>query len=53
MDNLKDFNVLGTLPFSEKVRESDLMHYSPCTSDENFRSVIEEIAEKIKNSING
>ncbi len=50
-DNLKDFKILGELPFSEKVRESDLKNYSPCVSDNKFKSAIEDIAEKINNSI--
>jgi CO dehydrogenase maturation factor len=51
MANLKDFNVLGVLPFSEKVRESDLMNYSPCVSDDDFKSAIEEIAGRINRSV--
>jgi CO dehydrogenase maturation factor len=51
MANLKDFNVLGVLPFSEKVRESDLMNYSPCVSDDDFKSAIEEIAGQINRSV--
>ena len=45
--NLKDFKVLGELPYSEKVRESDLRNYSPCVSDDNFRLAIEKIADKL------
>ncbi len=50
-DNLKDLKILGELPFSEKVRESDLKNYSPCVSDNKFKSAIEDIAEKINSSI--
>ncbi|MHB1377422.1 MAG: ATP-binding protein [Candidatus Humimicrobiaceae bacterium] len=46
-NNLKDFKVLGELPYSEKVRESDLRNYSPCVSDDNFRLAVEKIAGKI------
>jgi CO dehydrogenase maturation factor len=46
-NNLKDFKVLGELPYSEKVRESDLKNYSPCVSDDNFRLAVEKIADKI------
>ncbi|MCX6347861.1 MAG: carbon monoxide dehydrogenase accessory protein CooC [Actinobacteria bacterium] len=46
-NNLKDFKVLGELPYSEKVRESDLRNYSPCVSDDNFRLAVEKIAEKV------
>lgn len=46
-NNLKDFKVLGELPYSEKVRESDLRNYSPCVSDDNFRLAVEKIAGKL------
>ena len=46
-NNLKDFKVLGELPYSEKVRESDLRNYSPCVSDDSFRFAVEKIAEKV------
>ena len=46
-NSLKDFKVLGELPYSEKVRESDLRNYSPCVSDDNFRLAVEKIAEKV------
>ena len=46
-NNLKDFKVLGELPYSEKVRESDLRNYSPCVSDDNFRLAVEKIASKL------
>ncbi len=45
--NLKDFKIIGELPYSDKVRESDLQNYSPCTYDETFKDAIESIAEKI------
>ncbi len=45
--SLKDFNVLGELPFSQKVKDSDLKNYSPCYSDTNFQNAIASIAEKI------
>lgn len=45
---LKDFDILGYLPYSEKVRNSDLENISPCKSDDNFRQAIEEIAKKIE-----
>ena len=50
-NNLKDFNILGELPYSEKVRESDLRNYSPCVSDDNFRLEVEKIAGKIDDLI--
>ena len=46
-NNLTDFKVLGELPYSEKVRESDLRNYSPCVSDDNFRLAVEKIAGKL------
>ncbi|MHB1253101.1 MAG: ATP-binding protein [Candidatus Humimicrobiaceae bacterium] len=46
-NNLKDFKVLGELPYSEKVRKSDLKNYSPCVSDDDFRLAVEKIADKI------
>ena len=46
-NNLKDFKVLGELPYSEKVRESDLRNYSPCVSDDDFRLAVEKIADKV------
>jgi len=51
LENLKEFEVLGELPYSEKVRESDLKNYSPCTSDEKFANAIEKIANKIDSII--
>jgi CO dehydrogenase maturation factor len=50
-DNLTSFEILGELPYSEKVRESDLKNYSPCASDLKFKSAIEEIAKKINKFI--
>jgi CO dehydrogenase nickel-insertion accessory protein CooC1 len=46
-DNLKEFEILGELPYSEKVRRSDLNNYSPCVSDSEFKEEIEKIALKI------
>jgi CO dehydrogenase maturation factor len=51
LESLKEFEVLGDLPYSEKVRESDLKNYSPCTSDEKFANAIEKIANKIDSII--
>ena len=51
-ESLKDFEILGELPYSEKVRESDLKGYSPCNADENFQKAIIEIAKKIKKILN-
>ncbi|MCG2789700.1 MAG: hypothetical protein L6405_07125 [Actinomycetia bacterium] len=50
-ESLKDFEVLGELPYSDKVRQSDLKNYSPCASDVKFYKKIEEIANKIKEFI--
>jgi CO dehydrogenase maturation factor len=46
-DNLGDFVILGKLPYSDRVRESDLKHFSPCGADEKFKKSIEEIATKL------
>lgn len=46
-EKLKDFNVLGKMPYSEKVRTSDLENLSPCDSDPNFKKSIEEIAANL------
>jgi len=46
-DNLGDFKILGKLPYSEKVRESDLKYSSPCNADNKFEKSIEEIAAKL------
>ncbi|MFZ3085117.1 MAG: carbon monoxide dehydrogenase accessory protein CooC [Candidatus Hydromicrobium sp.] len=46
-DNLGDFVILGKLPYSDRVRESDLKHFSPCDADEKFKESIEEIATKL------
>lgn len=43
-ENLGDFVILGKLPYSEKVRESDLSSSSPCDADREFRESIEKIA---------
>ena len=50
-NSLENFDILGELPYSEKVRESDLKNYSPCILDNNFRLAIEKIADKISTSI--
>lgn len=47
-ENLEGFKVLGIMPYSDSVRESDLKDYSPCDSDSNFTAKIEEIALKLK-----
>ena len=47
-ENLKEFKVLGIMPYSDSVRESDLKNYSPCDSDSNFSKKIEEIASKLE-----
>ncbi len=44
---LTGFSILGQMPYSEKVRESDLGFFSPCEADEKFKKAIMEIAEKI------
>ncbi|MBA7510187.1 hypothetical protein ES705_02162 [subsurface metagenome] len=51
-DNLGDFVILGKLPYSDRVRESDLKHFSPCGADEEFKKSIEEIANKLDKYIN-
>lgn len=50
-DNLGDFIILGKLPYSESVRESDLKHFSPCGADEKFTKSIEEIAARLNKYI--
>ena len=40
--------MLGELPYSEKVRESDLKHFSPCDADGDFKKAITGIAEKLR-----
>ena len=49
--NLMDFEVLGELPYSDRVRESDLKNFSPCTADEKFKSAVTKIAENIKRKV--
>ncbi len=44
---LADFTVLGQMPYSEKVRESDLGFFSPCQADKTFQDSIAEIGKKI------
>jgi CO dehydrogenase maturation factor len=46
--NLADFNVLGIMPYSENVRESDLRQLPPCEADMAFAGKIEEIALKLQ-----
>ncbi len=46
-EKLKGLAVLGELPYSEKVRESDLKHFSPCDADQDFKKAIAGIAEKL------
>ncbi len=46
-DSLGDFTVLGKLPYSDKVRESDLGHFSPCNASEIFTKLIQDIAVKL------
>ena len=45
--SLMDFTVLGSLPYSEKVRLSDLQNISPCDYDDTFKKAIEDIAMSI------
>jgi len=42
--NLSDFAILGELPYSEKVRESDIKYFSPCDADEKFKEAVQKIA---------
>lgn len=51
--NLKDLRLIGVLPYSEGVRDSDLKSLSPCNVDKRFSSAIEEIATKIEEEIEG
>ncbi|MCL4377463.1 MAG: carbon monoxide dehydrogenase accessory protein CooC [Actinobacteria bacterium] len=51
-NELKDFKVIGELPYSEKVRESDLKNISPCSSDDKFTSAVAKTADKINAFIN-
>ncbi len=50
-DNLGDFIILGKLPYSERVRESDLKFSSPCDADQEFKKSIEEIAAGLDKNI--
>lgn len=50
-NNLKEFRILGTLPYSESVRDSDLKNYSPCEVDQEFISAVERIAISIEEEI--
>ena len=47
-ENLKDFEIIGKMPYSESVRESDLKHFPPCESDAEFKKSIEDIAVKLE-----
>ena len=47
-ENLNGFEVLGIMPYSDKIRESDLKNFSPCDSDKEFAGRIEEIALKLQ-----
>ncbi len=42
--SLNDFIILGEIPYSEKVRESDIKNFSPCNADEEFIESIRKIA---------
>jgi len=42
--SLSDFTILGELPYSEKVRESDIKYFSPCDADEKFKEAVQKIA---------
>jgi CO dehydrogenase maturation factor len=53
LNNIGDLRVIGELPYSDKVRESDLKNYSPCVSDIKFKAAIEKTAEKINKFISG
>ncbi|MBM3707328.1 MAG: carbon monoxide dehydrogenase [Actinobacteria bacterium] len=53
LENLEEFEVLGELPYSDKVRESDLKNYSPCVSDIKFKEAVENIANRINKFIRG
>ena len=44
---LEGFTVLGQMPYSDKVRESDLGNYSPCEVEKKFRDSIIKIADGI------
>ncbi len=52
-EKLKDFKILGKLPYSEKVRASDLEDFSPCDSDVEFKKSIEEIAKNLDKHTKG
>jgi CO dehydrogenase maturation factor len=47
-ENLKDFEVLGIMPYSDRIREADLKNISPCEYDSVFAKSIEEIALKLQ-----
>lgn len=50
-ENLEDFVILGKLPYSEKVRESDLGSSSPFDVDSEFRESIGKIATRLEKFI--
>src|SRR4030066_2594179 len=51
-DHLGDFAILGKLPYSDSVRESDLKYFSPCEADPEFKNSIEKIAEGLSKYLN-
>ncbi|MDZ7838872.1 MAG: hypothetical protein U5N58_13560 [Actinomycetota bacterium] len=46
-EKLKDFSLIGSLPYSEQVRKSDLGNFSPCQADKKFTEAVSQIAKKI------
>jgi CO dehydrogenase maturation factor len=52
LESLKGFDIIGELPYSRKVRESDLKNYSPCSIDEKFSDAVSAIALKLERIIN-
>jgi CO dehydrogenase maturation factor len=50
-DSISDFVILGELPYSEKVRESDIGYFSPCDADEKFTSAVKDIAKGLSKYI--
>jgi CO dehydrogenase maturation factor len=50
-ENLEDFVILGKLPYSEKVRESDLGSSSPFDVDSEFRKSIGKITTRLEKFI--
>jgi len=47
-EKLDDFEVLGIMPYSDSIRESDLKDFSPCDSDKEFTGSIEKIAARLQ-----